>query len=146
MALVAPEQYNFGRSAIDQVQAGVAMAKTYKNVQLWPSIFTAMEVIVNRKTPAHRDKGGCLAHYDLLVSAGTHKQAYMALRELGGQFSYNPGTVLVFAGKVFLHEVMDWEGGKQLCIAHFMKDSVHDRLQIPRPTYPTQNTYMQLLT
>jgi hypothetical protein len=67
MALIAPELYDVGLSAIIKTMDGIEMAKHYENVHLWPSIFTGIKVIVNRLTPLHRDKGGCPSHMDLLV-------------------------------------------------------------------------------
>ena len=58
-------------------------------------------------------------HYDLLVSAGTHKEAELHLPELGLHLKYNPGVVVVLCGKVFLHEVQDWLGGERVCVAHY---------------------------
>jgi hypothetical protein len=125
MALIAPELYDVGLSAIIKTMDGIEMAKHYENVRLWPSIFTGIEVIVNRLTPPHRDKGGCPSHMDLLVSTGTHKQASIDFCELGLSLSYSPGTMVALSGRVFLHEVMKWEEGERVCFAHFMKDAVH---------------------
>ena len=144
IALVTPQLYDFGLAAACKVKNGVEMAKTYRNVQLWPSVYTAMQVIVNCKTPPHRDEGGCPTHYDLLVSAGTHDNAAFKIKELGLSLSYSPGTLVSLCGKVFLHEVRQWEG-ERICVAHFIKDSVHDRLQCPRPEWPALSNYLSCL-
>ena len=144
MSLTAPYLYDLGCSAIVKLQAGMEMSKPCKNVELWPSIFSAMQVIVNRQTGPHRDKGGCPSHYDLLVSVGTHNHAAFKLPELGLSLLYNPGAFVVLVGKVFLHEVMTWEGGERICVAHFMKDAVHNRLQLPRPQWPIYSMYLDV--
>ena len=139
-ALITPELYDLGLSAIQKVKEGVEMANNYKNVELWPSVYTAMQVIVNRVTPPHRDEGGCLTHYDLLVSAGTHTGATVDIPELGMTLAYSPGTIVSLCGRIFFHQVLRWEG-ERICVAHFIKDNVHERLQLPRPTWPKQSDY-----
>jgi hypothetical protein len=146
-ALVTPEMYDVGLEAIFKTKLGVEMASLHNNVQLWPSVFTGLEVIVNRETGPHRDKGGCSTHFDLLVSLGTHKKAMLYLRELSLYFPYLPGTMAIICGKVFLHEIVDgeggkgWDGGERICVAHFMKDAVHCRLGLPRPGWPMKAHY-----
>lgn len=150
-ALVTPGMYDIGKEAIIKTKLGVEMDGLHDNVQLWPSVFTALEVIVNRKTAAHRDKGGCHTHFDLLVSLGTHKKAMLHLRELKLSFLYLPGTMAAICGKVFLHEIVDgeggkgWDGGERICVAHYMKDKVHNRLGLPRPTWPMRERYTSLV-
>jgi hypothetical protein len=150
-ALITPEMYEGGLETIAKTKLGVEMASLHDHVQLWPSVFTALQVIVNRKTGPHRDKGGCFSHFDLLVSLGTHTKAFLHLRELAVSFEYLPGSMVAVCGKVFLHEIVDgeggdgWQGGERICIAHFMKDGVHSRLGQPRPSWPKKDTYMSLL-
>jgi hypothetical protein len=143
-ALVAPELYKAGKEAIEQVQLGQDMNRTHKNITLWPSVFTGMQIIANRTTPPHRDRGGAPTHYDLLLSVGTHVEAQLSLPELGATFSYPPGTIVELCGKVFLHEVDDWEGGERVCVAHMMKDDVHERLKVMRPPWPQMADYLPL--
>ena len=52
---------------------------------------------------------------------------------------------MVLCGKVFLHEVQDWLGGERVCVAHYMKDFVHERLGVPRPALPTEDDYLSLI-
>jgi hypothetical protein len=141
-ALVAPNLYEAGRQAIERVQLGQDMNRTHGNVALWPSVFTGMQIIANRTTPPHRDRGGAPTHYDLLLSAGTHVKAELCLPEFGTKLSYPPGTIVELCGKVFIHEVDDWEGGERVCVAHMMKDDVHDRLNVMRPSWPQKADYL----
>jgi hypothetical protein len=104
-----------------------------------------MQVIVNRLTPPHRDMGGSPTHYDLLVSAGTHSKARLEFREIGLELSYSPGTMAIVCGRVFLHEVRGWEDGERICVAHMMKDDVHDRQDVARPKWPEQSQYLSLI-
>jgi hypothetical protein len=145
LCLAAPALYEAGRTSIHKVKSGIAMARDYENTELWPSSYTATQFIVNRTTPPHRDAGGAPTHYDLLVSAGTHTSARFKIREEDLELSYNPGTMVLLCGKLLTHEVPGWEGGERICVAHFMKDSVHDHLQVARPPYPLQSRYFEML-
>ena len=139
-ALVTPELYDYGLAAIKKIKSGDQMAKIYRNVKFWPSVYTAMQVIVNRTTPPHRDNGGCPTHYDLLVSSGMHQGTKFEVEELGVSLSYSPGTMVSLCGKGFFHQVHQWKGDR-VCIAHFIKDTVHDRLDFQRPGWPTLSLY-----
>ena len=144
-ALIAPELYDCGLKAINLIKEGREMKSTHEHQQLWPSVFSGSQVIVNHVTPPHRDSGGGEMHYDLLVSAGTHKEAELRLPELGLHLKYSPGVVVALCGKVFLHEVQDWLGGERVCVAHYMKDFVHERLGVPRPALPREDDYLSLI-
>ena len=79
------------------------MAQDYDNIELWQSCYTAMQIIVNRTTPPHRDSGAAAEQYDLLVSAGDHKDTEMDFPELGLHLSYDLGMIVILSGRVFIH-------------------------------------------
>jgi len=145
MALILPELYDSGLKAIELIKQGQEMAKPHPHQQQWPYIFITSQVIVNRVTPPHQDSGGCPTHYDLLVSAGTHTKAELSVPELGVHLSYRPGDVVAVCGKVFLHEVTDWSGGERVCVSHYMKDNVHERLKVCHPNWPREEDYLSLV-
>ena len=142
--LIHPELYNTGMAAVHQLQMGLILHSTHPNVNLWPSFFYGIQVIVNHDTP-HRDMVGSSTCYGFLLSSGTYKQSRLDLPELGTSLSYGPGTLVAVSGKVLLHGVKWWEGGERVCIAHFIKDAVHARLGLERPQWPRQQTYLQML-
>jgi hypothetical protein len=117
----------------------------HPNVSLWPSFFSGIEVISNRITPPHRDAQAAFPVYDFLVSAGTHEQAWLELPDLKANLSYKPCTVVAICGKVLRHAVLDWAGGERLCIAHFIRDNVHKRLDIPRPEWVKNTCYLKMM-
>jgi len=43
-------------------------------------------------------------------------------------------------GSGFLHEVGDLLGGERVCVSHYMKDNVHERLEVQRPNWPKEHT------
>jgi len=48
-------------------------------------------------------------------------------------------------GKVFLHEVADWSGGERVCVSHYMKDNVHECLEVCCPNWPREEDYLSWL-
>ena len=84
-------------------------------------------------------------HYELLVSARTHTQAKLGVPELGVNLSYWPGDVVAVCGKGFLHEVRDWSGGERVCMSHYMKDNVHECLEVHHPNWPREEDYLSLV-
>jgi hypothetical protein len=107
---------------------------------IWPTLFSSIDVIANRITPAHEDTGGAITYYDHLVSLGQGHEACLYLDHLGGRFLYKPGTSVLFPGKVFSHSVLVWRGGR-IVIAHYEKDDIHNRLSVARPSLPTQMSW-----
>jgi len=147
LALISPDLYWKGFQAVDQLLHGNFIPKCHEVILHWTSAFSAWQVISNRITPAHRDKGAAPMVYDLLTCAGTYKDSFLHVHDLGARFHYTPGTVVALCGRVLLHEVKDWQGGDRICIAHYMRDTVHDRVRVPRPTWPVMdNKYRSLMT
>jgi hypothetical protein len=66
------------------------------------------------------------------------------VNDLGMRLQYLPGTGVAIAGKVLRHGVRTWEGGERICLARFVKDSVHDRLGQPRPNWVCYDDYVGL--
>jgi hypothetical protein len=143
-ALITPDMYDPGCLAISKVQSGVEMARSYKQTHLWPSVFTGLQVIVNRITPVHFDLGGATSHFDLLVSLGTHDGCCFSIPQLRFKFRYLPGTAVSLCGRKLAHSVQNWESGERICVAHFMKDNVHEILQVPISPFPKYSTYKSL--
>src|SRR5208283_4480797 len=99
------------------------------------STFNGISVIVNRKTPLHRDPGGQMEWYDVLLAAGTYTTATLDVPDLGAHFSCKPGTVVVICGRVLQHGVKSWEGGERICYAHFMRNNVLNRQNIQNSSW-----------
>ena len=140
-ALVAPQQYNSGMAAIRCLKEGDHLNRHLPTVDCWNSVWSGFSVIVNRETPFHRDTGGAPSHYDFLLSGSTHTECFLDVRELGLKLQYLPGTGVVIAGRVLRHGVCNWSGGERICQAMFIKDSVHDRLGQPRPSWVLHRDY-----
>ena len=117
----------------------------HENVSLWPSIYTGIGVITNRVTPPHRDNGGCVQWYDLLASCSMHSKATLDVAEIQATFAYPPGTVIQICGKILTHQVDSWVGGERICIAHYMRNMVHEHLGIDQPMWSRRQFYLPLM-
>ena len=125
LALTHPELYHAGKTALGILQQGKDM-NNY--TQPWKSVFTGVVVISNQKTPEHWDSKGHLSWYDLVLSVGTYQNAWFKTPDLGAQFLYKPGTVILLCGKLLTHEVPGWDKGDRVCHAYFMRNTVFSRL------------------
>ena len=61
------------------------------------------------------------------------------------RLEYKPGMVTAVTGKVLRHVVYNWKGGERICIAHFTRDLIHDRLNLPRPNWVQINKYWDMM-
>lgn len=145
LCLTVQSVYESGMHAIRELKKGQKLAMEHPNVHLWPNSFSAMQVIVNRTTPAHRDPGAAPSVYDLLLSVGTHKTSRIKILDIQTSFGYCPGTVILVCGRILRHEVMEWEGGERICIAHYIRDVVHQRLEIQQPDWVQYRHYTALM-
>ena len=143
--LICPELHSISVEAIQKLKAGEKLFSWHDVVTEWPSIFSGIEVISNRITLPHRDPKAAPTMYDFLVSAGTHSEAWLDLQDVNARLAYNPGTVVALCGKVLRHGVERWIGGERVCIAHFVRDAVHQRLKLPCPGWVDNNRYIALM-
>ena len=143
MSIISPELYKNSLAVIEHIQANHEdlfdpVPESRENnwphpteaLMAWPSVFTGMAVITNRLTPSHRDDHGHHPWYDLLFSGGRHTAAQLKVVDLGATFSYKPGTLVALCGRTFRHQCMDYVGDDRICVAHYMRYDVMDRLNI----------------
>lgn len=109
----------------------------------WQSVYTGIAIISNRVTPPHRDSKGKPEWFDLLMSyAGGDAKPKLVINDLGLELDYSSGTVVGLCGTIFEHEVGSWGEGDRVCYAHFMRDSVRQRLQVHDPGWVTQSMFL----
>ena len=138
--IVHPELWTANSATVDLLVSQLSPSS------LWPTSFTGMDLIVNQVTPLHWDSGGAVTFYDHLLSLGFGHQAIFDLVDFGAKFTYAPGTSVFLTGRVLVHSVPVWSGGKRAVIAHYSKNDVHDRLGVSRPTLPTQLGFLALFS
>jgi hypothetical protein len=148
LSLINPDLYDASNQAIAMLRNDHRerwLNRFHPHVSLWPSVFSAWQIIVNRITPSHRDAGAAPCMYDVLTSVGTHTTSKFILSDCGTSFSYPPGTVIAICGRVLRHEVASWEGGERICVAHYVRDNVHNRLCVPCPEWVVIDRFWKLL-
>ena len=93
-------------------------------VDLWPSVYHAVHVIVNRETICHRDLNGLPGWYDMLVSVGDYGEAaLMSARTLGVSLPYDSGTVVMLCSRLITHGVPPVPPDR-ICLAWLMRDGI----------------------
>jgi hypothetical protein len=94
-------------------------------------ILSGLEIIANHVTFSHRDSG--------------NHHANLALADLHAELDYSPRAMVYIAGWVLEYSVGPWLNGEQVIIAHFMKDVVHDRVGVSRPSFSMQHFFLELV-
>ncbi len=143
LSVIAPALFNRALEAIEEIKArpdhyfgevaesrAKAWPATLKAVQLWPTVFSGVAVITNRKTPSHRDDGGHRPWYDMLYSGGKHTKAKLKVVDFNATFNYKPGSLVALCGKTFRHQDMEYEGPDRICLAHYMRFDVMERMML----------------
>ncbi|KIJ14150.1 hypothetical protein PAXINDRAFT_79769, partial [Paxillus involutus ATCC 200175] len=142
LSIVHPEAHKAGMDAISALKGAVVT----KIPVTWHSPFSGIDLIANRLTPGHRDAGGAATFYDLLVSLGEGHQATLHIEDVKAELAYKPGTGVFITGRILEHAIPRWEGGERVALAYYMKDKVHDKLGVPRPTLPMQKGWLMTCT
>ena len=138
---ILPDMARVGQ---DAYLASNGQVKTKDPIK-WPSIYSAVDIIINQETPPHRDVNGAPSLLDLVVSLGSHNAVFQ-ISDLNAVFAYPPGTMIFLAGKILEHKVPKWEKGERISLAHYMKDAVHNRSGIERPSFARQKDILQQFT
>lgn len=122
-----PELYQASLAALVELQG---QEKHEPPMEKWGSTFSAVSLISNRSAPLHRDPRSHPSWYDILVSFGSYTEATLCLPGLGLELPYPSGTVVAFSGNLLRHGVTEHDG-ERVCLAYFMREKVHERLQVP---------------
>ena len=133
-----PELYQAARTAAKL--AAQAHPKVRLALEQWPTVFHAVLLICNRETPYHRDVSGNPAWFDLLASLGTYGQATLALRNLGMQIAYTPGSVVLLSGMLIHHGVAKVKPDR-ICYAWYMSEVLHENFGMNNVPWMTTAAY-----
>lgn len=141
-------QYKNSTEAMERIRDGGYVDTSGKTVKIpfgsgdkaphamqWRLPFTGVQIISNRVTPPHRDPQGNPATGDLLTSLGTHTGARFTVEDLGGSFSYEPGTFEFICGKLLEHSCGPWNEGDRVCYARYTHDRIHECVGIPASSW-----------
>lgn len=109
-------------------------------VRLWSSPFSALSVISNRESVAHRDTKSMRSMYDLLVTCGPYHNAYFNFHDLNIVALYQPGSVVALTGRLLRHSV-GLAKESRLCYAYYFREAVFYRNGAMDPGLMTQAMY-----
>ena len=108
----------------------------------WQSVYSGIAIICNWRSPLHRDSQGRPEWYDLLLSYnGPGARPLLSVTDLGLNLKYSSGTVVAFCGMI-LKQVSSWGKGDRVCYAHFMRESVRERLDVPPAGWVYRDMYL----
>jgi hypothetical protein len=108
LSLIHPDLFTSGAIMLQKLRA---METTTEIASEWQSVYTGIQIISNRITPAHRDSKGRAEWFDLLASyTGGGSKPHLLVHDLGLDLEYSSGTVVGLCGTIFGHEVRAWGG------------------------------------
>lgn len=121
LRLFAPEVH----AHMQQVREKVLLyPRSAQVLEFATSLFTSIAILVNRTTGSHYDRNCHPDMWDAILTGGSFSGGQFSLPEVGVTITYEPGTLLLFHGNLYKHEVGQWTGKTRRCIALFQFRSV----------------------
>ena len=138
VAIMHPDMYRAGRDTLIKL----GKQEHAKNdpdgmadvLAKWGAVFNGVNVISNRQTPLHRDNYSSAEWYDLLATVGDYANGVLELPTVGVRLKYPPGTLVALSGRVLRHGASEVDGDR-LCLAWYMRSSVHRRMDVSPSTW-----------
>lgn len=142
LSLINPDLFQTGL----QMLLKLRQLETTRDVaRKWQSVYNGISIIVNRRTPSHRDKKGRPEWYDTLVSYSARtSRPRLSIKDIGLDLKYSSGTVVSFCGMILKHEVSGWGIGDRVCYAHFLRESVRERLDVNPAGWVNRGIYLPI--
>jgi|ERR1700728_3234898 hypothetical protein len=139
LSLIHPKLFETGLGMLRRLRE---RESTKDIASKWQSVCSGIAIVCNRLTPAHRDSKGRPEWYDTLLNySGTGGKPLLSINDIGLNLEYSSGTVVGFCGSVFEHEVKSWGDGDRVCYAHYMRENVRERLNVPAAGWVTTEMY-----
>ena len=140
LSIIHPELFECGLQILRKLRQ---LDDTRQISRKWQSVYTGIAIICNRLTPSHRDSKGRLEWYDTLVSySGCGTAPRLLIKDVGLDLEYSSGTVVSLCGTALEHEVQEWGVGDRVCYAHFMREMVRKRLDVPPAGWMNRTMYL----
>ena len=64
------------------------------------------------------------------------------MEDIGLDLQYSTDTVVGLCGSILKHGVSSWGRAERVCYAHFMRESVRNRLDVPAAGWVMRETYV----
>lgn len=140
LSLINPDLFRTGLLMLQRLREYDPTSDVAKK---WQSVYSGIAIICNRRSPLHRDSQGRPEWYDLLLSYnGPRARPLLSVTDLGLNLKYSSGTVVAFCGMILKHQVSSWGKGDRVCYAHFMRESVRERLDVPPAGWVYRDMYL----
>jgi hypothetical protein len=80
------------------------------------------------------------------VAAGSYKEAYFEVHDIGASLQCTPATAIAICGILFNHVVNHWEGGERICYTHFMQNNILNWLQLEKISWVNECHYTKWMS
>ncbi|KAG1743909.1 hypothetical protein EDB19DRAFT_1906989 [Suillus lakei] len=100
----------------------------------WASVFTALIIMCNHCSPLHHDPLSCAQWFDVMTTFSNYGIASMKIPNLGIKIAYPAGCMVARSGQIIRHG-LDMANGDRTAWVWYMKDDVHEFVDIPRAGY-----------
>lgn len=87
----------------------------------------------NRQTPLHPDSTDPPQAWVALVAFGRFTKGFLWIPRLNLLLFYGPGSIIFLRGHILPHEVLAFEDGQRVSIAHFTHQSLWEEMDISLP-------------
>ncbi|KAG1782100.1 hypothetical protein EV702DRAFT_1021374 [Suillus placidus] len=108
----------------------------------WASVFTALAIVCNQHSPMHRDPLSRPQWFDVMTTASDYGVASIKMPNLGIESVYPAGSMVAGSGRIIRHG-LEMADGDQTAWVWYMRDDVHEFVDIPRADY---SKYWSLVT
>ncbi|KAF9222799.1 hypothetical protein BS17DRAFT_707418, partial [Gyrodon lividus] len=111
MGIMHPQMYAIGHAALIKIWKD-ASEEMREVLQVWPSIYSSLSLMVNQCSPFHLDKMGKPQWFDQLLTVGHYNGLDLVLPTLQLRLDYPPGIVVAFSGKLLVHGAGETDGDR----------------------------------
>lgn len=139
LSIIHPDQYDMGRLTHDRIIHSNTSGTT---VQEWPSVYSALSIISNRKTPYHRDCHSRMPWYDSLMSIGPYGIAPLYLEPFRFRVNNPAGSLCAFSGMAIRHGVRKCMKSR-ISFAWYMRENVREGQDVSPAGWMRQEVYSQ---
>ncbi|KAL4061700.1 hypothetical protein J3A83DRAFT_4098923 [Scleroderma citrinum] len=144
LSIMHPPLYDAGLEAMKALRQWSAVADHAMSDALfqWPTVYTNVSVIANHSAPLHHDPHSHVDWYDLLVSLGEYMDCVLDIPTLGLP-SWHCSSILQQVALAW-----GWVNaisGNKYSLAYYMRNNVHNWLNVPREDWMRVHTVQNAL-
>jgi hypothetical protein len=100
----------------------------------WASVFTTLTIVCNWNLLLHHDSLSRPQWFDVMTTFGNYSVASIKMPNLGCEIVYPAGCMVAGSGRIIRHG-LDLVDDDQMAWVWYMKDDVHQFMDVPRVGY-----------